>query len=172
MVRSVLSSPIPVRVVLLFSLVHNSAGKTDAECSDYFGLGSGNCAVGRPSYLSTDLINLFGRLGPGPAHVMLRRCAEVQGIDQSSAGLNATKDEHCWLRCRGSRMHEDRRICGAGFGYSLAGRQEVEDGVGRPPQLAASFICPYRSPGHHVDGGSLAVILPTRSATRWLRLYG
>jgi hypothetical protein len=30
----------------------------------------------------------------------------------------------------------------------------------------------YRSPGHHVDGGSLAVILVGRSATRWLRLYG
>ena len=35
--------------------------------------------------------------------------------------------------------------------------------VGRPS---------YRSPGHHVDGGSLAVILVVRSATRWLRLYG
>jgi hypothetical protein len=28
----------------------------------------------------------------------------------------------------------------------------------------------YRSPGHHVEGGSLAVILVARSATRWLRL--
>ena len=38
--------------------------------------------------------------------------------------------------------------------------------------LAASFICPYLSPGHHVEGGSLAEILVARSATRWLRLYG
>ena len=30
----------------------------------------------------------------------------------------------------------------------------------------------HRSPGHHVEGGSLAVILVVRSATRWLRLYG
>ena len=29
----------------------------------------------------------------------------------------------------------------------------------------------YRSPRHHVEGGSLAVILVARSATRWLRLY-
>ena len=28
----------------------------------------------------------------------------------------------------------------------------------------------YRSPGHHLEGGSLAVILVVRSATRWLRL--
>jgi hypothetical protein len=28
-----------------------------------------------------------------------------------------------------------------------------------------------RSPGHHVDAGSLAVILVLRSAIRWLRLY-
>ena len=28
----------------------------------------------------------------------------------------------------------------------------------------------HRSPGHHVEGGSLAVILVARSATRWLRL--
>ncbi len=28
----------------------------------------------------------------------------------------------------------------------------------------------HRSPGHHVDGGSLAEILVSRSATRWLRL--
>ena len=28
----------------------------------------------------------------------------------------------------------------------------------------------YRSPGHHVDGGSLAGILVRLSATRWLRL--
>jgi len=30
----------------------------------------------------------------------------------------------------------------------------------------------YRSPGHHVDGGSSAEILDSRSATRWPRLYG
>jgi hypothetical protein len=30
----------------------------------------------------------------------------------------------------------------------------------------------YRSPGHHVDGGSLAEIFVDRSAIRWLRLYG
>ena len=30
----------------------------------------------------------------------------------------------------------------------------------------------HRSPGHHVDGGSLAEIFVVRSATRWLRLYG
>ena len=30
----------------------------------------------------------------------------------------------------------------------------------------------YRSPGHHVEGGSAVVILVRRSATRWLRLYG
>jgi hypothetical protein len=30
----------------------------------------------------------------------------------------------------------------------------------------------YCSPGHHVEGGSLAEILFGRSATRWLRLYG
>jgi hypothetical protein len=132
------------------SLVHNSLGETDAECSDYFGLGPGNCAVGRPSYLNIDLINLFGRLGPETTHVVLRRRADVQRIDRSSAGLNATKDDPFRLRCRGRRMHEDRRICGARFGYSLACRQEVEDGGesaspfktyrGRPPQLAASFI--------------------------------
>ena len=31
-------------------------------------------------------------------------------------------------------------------------------------------ISVYRSPGHHVDGGSRAEILVGRSATRWLRL--
>ena len=31
--------------------------------------------------------------------------------------------------------------------------------VWRPAQLAASFICPYLSPGHHVDGGSLGADL-------------
>jgi hypothetical protein len=34
-------------------------------------------------------------------------------------------------------------------------------------------ICPfrfYRSPGHHVDGGFIALIFVGRSATRWLRL--
>jgi hypothetical protein len=76
--------------------------------------------------------------------------ADVQGIDRSSAGRNASKDDPFWLRCRGRRMHEDRRICGARFGYSLASRQELEDGgesaspfktyCGRPPQLAASFM--------------------------------
>ena len=49
------------------------------------------------------------------------------------------------------------------------------------PKAQGSFTsCPpirtelslYRSPGHHVDGGSLAEILVGRSATRWLRLYG
>ena len=30
----------------------------------------------------------------------------------------------------------------------------------------------HLSPGHHVEGGMLAVILVERSATRWLRLYG
>ena len=30
----------------------------------------------------------------------------------------------------------------------------------------------HRSPGHHVDGGSLADIFVVRSATRWLRLLG
>jgi hypothetical protein len=30
----------------------------------------------------------------------------------------------------------------------------------------------HRSPGHHVEGGSLAVILVARNAIRWLRLYG
>jgi ABC transporter substrate binding protein len=30
----------------------------------------------------------------------------------------------------------------------------------------------HRSPGHHVDGGSLVEIFVVRSATRWLRLYG
>jgi hypothetical protein len=30
----------------------------------------------------------------------------------------------------------------------------------------------HRSPGHHVDGGSLAEILVRLSATRWLGLYG
>ena len=76
--------------------------------------------------------------------------ADVQRIDRSSAGRDATKDDPFWLRCRGRRMYEDRRICGARFGYSLASRQEVKDGGesassfktyrGRPPQLAASFM--------------------------------
>ena len=43
------------------------------------------------------------------------------------------------------------------------------DGAGDLHQLSAPR---YRSPGHHVDGGSLAEILVVRSATRWLRLYG
>jgi hypothetical protein len=30
----------------------------------------------------------------------------------------------------------------------------------------------HRSPGHHTVGGSLTDIFLTRSATRWLRLYG
>jgi len=74
----------------------------------------------------------------------------VQRIDRSGAGRDATKDDPFWLRCRGRRMYEDRRICGARFGYSLASRQEVKDGGesassfktyrGRPPQLAASFM--------------------------------
>jgi hypothetical protein len=51
-----------------------------------------------------------------------------------------------------------------------------------PPQtkqrscLMAGFILTmipsYRSPGQHVEGGSLAEILLVRSATMWLRLYG
>jgi hypothetical protein len=32
--------------------------------------------------------------------------------------------------------------------------------------------CNYRSPGHHVDGGSLAEIFVGCSATKWLRLSG
>jgi hypothetical protein len=35
-----------------------------------------------------------------------------------------------------------------------------------------SLIFIHRSPGHHVDGGSLADIFVGRKATRWLRLYG
>ena len=31
-------------------------------------------------------------------------------------------------------------------------------------------VAHHLSPGHHVEGGSLAEILATRSATRWLRL--
>ena len=125
-------------------------GEADAERSDYFGLGPGNYAVGRPSFLNIDLINFFGRLGPEATHFVLRGGADVQRIDRSSAGRDATKDDPFWLRCRGRRMYEDRRICGARFGYSLASRQEVEDGGesassfktyrGRPPRLAASFI--------------------------------
>ena len=34
------------------------------------------------------------------------------------------------------------------------------------------YASAHRSPGHHVDGGSLAEILVVRSATKWLRLYG
>ena len=30
----------------------------------------------------------------------------------------------------------------------------------------------HRSPGQHVEGGSLAEIFVARRATRWLRLYG
>jgi hypothetical protein len=29
----------------------------------------------------------------------------------------------------------------------------------------------HRSPGHHIDGGSLTEIFVGRKATRWLRLY-
>jgi hypothetical protein len=83
------------------------------------------------------------RLGPEATHFVLRGGADVQRIDRSGAGRNATKDDPFWLRCRGRRMHEDRRICGARFGYSVASRQELEDGgesaspfktyCGRPP---------------------------------------
>ena len=38
-------------------------------------------------------------------------------------------------------------------------------------QSKVGFELPlYRSPGHHVEGGSLAEILVRLSATRWLRL--
>lgn len=36
----------------------------------------------------------------------------------------------------------------------------------------ASWQTYHRSPGHHVDGGSLVEILFGRSAMRWPRLYG
>jgi hypothetical protein len=142
-----LKFPRPVRLSCF--LVHNSSGETDAECSDCFELGLGKCAIWRPSYLNIDLVNLFGRLGPEPTHVMLRRCAELQGAYRSGALRNGQGDP-CRLRCRGRPVHEDRRFCGSRFGYSLASGQKVEDGgeapahlrlyCGRPPQLAASFI--------------------------------
>ena len=94
--------------------------------------------------------NLSSYKIPEATHFVLCGGADVQRIDRSGAGRNATKDDPFRLRCRGRRMYEDRRICGARFGYSLASRQEVEDVGesassfktyrGRPPQLAASFI--------------------------------
>ena len=54
----------------------------------------------------------------------------------------------------------DGRIC-AWFRRAAAERGAFQDRLGM-----------HRSPGHQVDGGSLAVILVVRSATRWLRLYG
>jgi hypothetical protein len=66
--------------------------------------------------------------------------------------------------------------------------REVETGLGLPRcscgngQLINSILmlhrprnlmqCNYRSPGHLVDGGSLAEIFVGRSATKWLRLSG
>ncbi len=51
--------------------------------------------------------------------------------------------------------------------------------LGRPDKLKfldliATSCLPHHhlSPGHHIDGGSLAEILVGRSATRWLRLNG
>ena len=43
-----------------------------------------------------------------------------------------------------------------------------------PPSilLVSVFVCHYRSPGHHVEAGSLAEIFVGRSAMRWPRLYG
>ena len=34
------------------------------------------------------------------------------------------------------------------------------------------MVSVHRSPGHHVDGGSLAEILVVRSTIKWLRFYG
>jgi hypothetical protein len=41
------------------------------------------------------------------------------------------------------------------------GRERTEEGAGASP---------HRSPGHQLDGGSLAEIRFVRKATRWLRL--
>ena len=38
-------------------------------------------------------------------------------------------------------------------------------------EVTATGPCGHRSPGHHVDGGSLAEILRVRKATKWLLLY-
>ena len=34
------------------------------------------------------------------------------------------------------------------------------------------MVSVHRSPGHRVDGGSLAEILVVRSTIKWLRFYG
>jgi len=59
----------------------------------------------------------------------------------------------------------------------LITKQEIAALLGRPDKLKfldliATSCLPHHhlSPGHHIDGGSLAEILVGRSATRWLRL--
>jgi antirestriction protein ArdC len=61
-------------------------------------------------------------------------------------------------------------------------RTETDTATGEESEYAIPFLKGYtvfnveqlrpvhRSPGHHVDGGSLAEILVARNATRWLRL--
>jgi hypothetical protein len=48
--------------------------------------------------------------------------------------------------------------------------EQRSDGRLVPRDAVGAHASVHRSPGHHVDGGSLAEILVARNATRWLRL--
>jgi hypothetical protein len=55
---------------------------------------------------------------------------------------------------------------------SVEARQPIFRFLKATPKVKMQVVDIHRSPGHHVDGGSLAEILVGRSATRWLRLNG
>ena len=93
-----------------------------------------------------------------------------------------------WLRKRSTKATEQGRarfvICTTGSEGNIDPDENPHatddantpshDGLAAPDEHASDDIAKrnHRSPGHHVDGGSLADIFVARSAIRWLRLKG
>jgi hypothetical protein len=97
-----------------------------------------------------------------------------------SSAFTYPAGQHCWATQSTSILRNGHRLLLAGAGalsisFHKKSAQHGSEGLQIGDDISDSskvILCfHYRSPGHHVDGGSLAEIFVCRGATRWLRLY-
>ena len=147
-------------------------------------------AVMRNLFLSGALFLLFGIFAPSPLHIGPVSVASrtflwpagfliAEGLLFLALSLTP-QGQHCWATQSTSILRNGHRLLLAGAGalsisFHKKSAQHGSEGLQIGDDISDSskvILCfHYRSPGHHVDGGSLAEIFVCRGATRWLRLY-
>jgi hypothetical protein len=93
----------------------------------------------------------------------------MQALAQHTGDASAPRD-----LCPSSIAGAKRKLCeprtfNVSERRSTAWRGKVWLRTKELPLRVSCCLLVHRSPGHHIEGGSSAVILVVRSATRWLR---